>query len=68
MDNFEKETVFDILQNVGFYDNIPKIGFKAARLKDALYDLPKEVARIRNPPLPTIENVEESSDLEGQGI
>ena len=33
--NFEKETVFDILQNVRFYDNIPKIGFKAARMKDA---------------------------------
>ena len=38
-DNFEKETVFDILQNVGFYDNIPKIGFKTARMRDALYDL-----------------------------
>ena len=68
LDNFEKETVFDILQNVGFYDNIPKIGFKAARMKDALYDLPEAIDNIRNSPLPTIENVEDSSDLEGLRI
>ena len=68
LDDFEKEIVFDILQNVGFYDNIPKIGFKAARMKDALKDLPKAIDKIRNPPLPTIENVEYSSDLEGRGI
>ena len=55
LDNIEKETVFDILQNVGFYDNIPKIGFKAARMKDGLYDLPKALDKIRNPPLPKIE-------------
>ena len=67
LDNSEKETVFDILPNVGFYDNIPKIGFKAARTKDALYDLPKAIDKIRRPPLPTIENVEDSSDL-GVGI
>ena len=65
LDNFEKKKVFEILQNVGLYDNIPKIGFKAARMKDALYDLPKEIEKIRNPPLPSIENV---SDLEGQGL
>ena len=68
MDNFEKETLFEILQNVAFYDNIPKIGFKAARMQDALYDLPKAIDKIRNPPLPTIENVEDSSDLEGEGL
>ena len=68
MDNFEQETVFDILQNVGFYDNIPKRGFKAARMKDALYDLPKAIDKIRNSPLPSIQNVEDSSDLEGLGI
>ena len=66
LDDFEK--VFDILQNVGFFDNIPKIGFKAARMKDALYDLPKAIDEIRNPPLPPIENVEDSSDLDGQGV
>ena len=68
LENFEKETVFDILQNVGFYDNIPKIGLKAARMKDALYDLPKAIDKIRNPPLPSIENVENSSDLEVEGV
>ena len=68
LDNFEKETVFDILQNVGFYDNIPKIGFKSARMKDALYDLPNEIDKIRNSLLPSIENVEDSRDLEGQGV
>ena len=68
LDNFEKETVFDIVQIVGFYDIKPKIGVKAARMKDALYDLPKAIDKIRNPPLPTIENVESSSDLEGQGV
>ena len=57
LDNFEKETVFDILQNVGFHNNIPKIGFTAARMKGALYDLPKTKDKSRNPPLPTIENV-----------
>ena len=68
LDNFEKETVFDIIQNVGFYENIPKIGFKAARMKDASYDLPKAIDKFRNPPLPAIENVEDSSDLEGEGV
>ena len=44
--------------------------FKAARMKDALHDLPKTIDKIRNPSLPSIENVEDSSDLdlEGQGI
>ena len=68
LDNFEKETVFDILQNVDFYDNIPKIRFKAARMKDALYDLPKAIDKIRNLSLSTIEIVEDSNDLEGQGV
>ena len=68
MDNHdEKKTVFEILNNVGFYVNIPKLGFKAARMKDALYDLPKAIFKIRNPPLPTIEKAEDSSDLEVQG-
>ena len=66
LDNFEKETVFEILKDVGFYDNIPKIGFKAARMKDALNNLPNEIDKIRNPPLPAIEN--ESDDLQGEGV
>ena len=68
LDNFEKETVFDIHPNVGFYDNIPKMVFKAARMKDALYFLPKAKDKFRIPLLPTIEIVESSSDLEYQGV
>ena len=33
-----------------------------------MYDLPKAVDRIRNPPLTAIENVEDSSDLQGEGV
>ena len=66
LDDFEKETVFEILKDVGFYDNIPKIGFKAARMKDALYYLPNEIDKIRNLPLPAIEN--ESDNLQGEGV
>ena len=36
LDNVAKETVFDSLEIVGFYDNMPKIGLKSARWKDAL--------------------------------
>ena len=43
LDNFEKETVFEIIKDVAFYDNIPKIGFKAARMKDVLYNLPNKI-------------------------
>ena len=49
LDNFEKETVFEILSDVGFYNNIPRIGFKAARMRDAFHNLPKEIHKIRNP-------------------
>ena len=68
LDDVEKEIVYDILQNVGVYDNIPRVGLKAARMQDALKNLPKEIKRIREPALPEIENVEDSSDLEGQGV
>ena len=37
-------------------------------MKDALDDLPKTKSRIRNPPLPTIEHVEDSRDLQGKGF
>ena len=49
MDNEDKLIIFNILKNVEFYDNIPKIGLKSARMKDALYNLPREIAKIRNP-------------------
>ena len=31
-------------------------GLKSARMRDALYNLPKEIDKIRNSPLPAIEN------------
>ena len=36
-------------------------------MKDTLIDLPKAVTKIRNPSLPTIENVSDS-DLEDHGL
>ena len=66
LDKVEEETVFDLLENVGFYDNIPKIGLKSATMQDVLYNLPNVIAKIRNLPQPTTENVSDS-DLEGQG-
>ena len=66
LDDIEKETVYDILQNVGFYDNIPHVGLKAARMQDALHNLPDEIKRIRKPAPPAIES--ESDNLEGEGV
>ena len=68
MDDVENETVFKILENVRFYENIPKIVLKSARKKDALYNLPKEKAKVRNPSLPSIENAAVSDDLQGEGV
>ena len=33
-----------------------------------MYNLPGAIKNIRNPHIPSIENVEDSSDLEGQGV
>ena len=41
MDNEDKLIIFNILKNVGFSDNIPKIGKKSATMQDALHNLPK---------------------------
>ena len=51
MDYEEKSTVYDKLKNTGFYSMRHTKGLKSARLKDALYNLPNEIAKIRNPPL-----------------
>ena len=64
--NNEKETVYNILKDVGFYKTRHNKGLKAARMRDALHDLAEVIDQIRNPPLPSNENVEDSSDLEGQ--
>ena len=68
MDDEDKITVFSILENVGFCSKIPKIRLISTRMKEALYNLPKAIAKIRNPPVPTFENMEVSDDLEGEGV
>ena len=68
MENEDKLTVFKILRNTGFFSLRHTKELNSARMKDALYILPKAIDKIRNPLLPTIENVEDSSDLEGQGV
>ena len=68
MDDDDKLTVYDILKNTGFSSMRHRKGLNSARMRDALYDVPKTIDKIRNPPLPAIENVEDSSDLECQGI
>ena len=66
MDDEDKLTVYDILKNIGFYSMRHTKGLKSARMKDVLINLPKEIDKIRNPPLPAIEN--ESDNLEGEGV
>ena len=62
----EKVTLCNILKDVGFYKTRHKKCLKAVRMKDALNDLPKAIDKIRNLPLPEIEN--ESDTLEGEGV
>ena len=66
MDDDDKSTVYDILKNTGFYFMRHKKGLNSARMKDALYNLPREIDKIRKPPLPAIEN--ESDILQGEGV
>ena len=62
----DKLTVYDILKNIGFFSMKHTKCFKSARINDALYNFPKEIATFRNPPLPAIEI--ESDDLQGEGV
>ena len=66
MDDEDKLTIYDILKNKSFYSMRHTKGLNSARMKDVLKNLPKEIAEIRNPPLPAIEN--ESNNLEGEGV
>ena len=66
MGDEDKSTVYDILRNIGFYSMRHRKGLTSARMQDALYNLPDEIAKIRNCPLPTIEI--ESDNLEGEGV
>ena len=62
MDNEDKLTVYNIPENIDFYSMRHTKGLNSARMKDALYNLPKEIDKIRNPPLPAIYN------LQGEGV
>ena len=66
MDNEDKLTIYNILKNIGFYSMKHYKGLNSARFKDAKYNLPKEIDKIRNPPLSQIEN--ESDDLQGEEV
>ena len=66
MDDEDNLTVHDILKNTGFYSMRHTKGLNSARMRDALNNLPKEIAKSRNPPLPAIEN--ESDNLQGEGV
>ena len=49
MDDEDKITVYDILKNIGFYSKRHTKGNNSSRFKDAFYNLPREIAKIRNP-------------------
>ena len=66
MDDEDKLTIYDILKNIGFHSMRHTKGLNSARMKDALNNLPREIAKIRNPPLTEIEN--ESNNLQGEGV
>ena len=66
MDDEDKLTIYDILRNTGFYSMKHIKGLNSARYKDAMYNLPRETNKIRNPPLPKIQNAEDN--LQGEGV
>ena len=74
MDNEEKETVFDILNEVGSYDINHTKGLNSNRVKNALCNLPKTIPKNLNPLLRAIKTLKDShekisdNELEGQGI
>ena len=69
MDDEDKLTVSNIFKDVGFYSMIHNKGLKSARKQDALYNLPKAIAKIRNHTSPAIDNLEDvSDDLQGGGV
>ena len=53
-------TKYQILKDVGFYNTKHAIGLKSTRMQDAIKYLPETIYKNENPPLPAIENVEES--------
>ena len=57
-----------MLNSVGFFDNIPTKGLKSGKMQYFIGVVPKGIQKIRNPPSPAIENIEESDKLEGYGV
>ena len=66
MNEEDKAFVYDIQKCTGFYFLKHTKGLKTARMRDAICNLSKEIAKIRNPPLPAIEK--ESDIIEGEGV
>ena len=66
MHDEDKSPVFDILKSTGFYSMKHTKVLNSARTKDALYNPPREIAKIRIPLLPAIEN--KSGNLQGEGV
>ena len=67
MNDEDKTIIYNILNDLGFYSTRHSKGTKKSkRFKDAFYNLPNEIAKIQNPPLPAIEN--ESDNLQGEGV
>ena len=66
MNDEDKLTAHDILKNTGFYSMRHSKGLNSARMQDALYNLSREIAKIRNLPIPPIEN--ESDNSQGEGV
>ena len=62
----DKSIIYDILKITGFDSGRHTKGKKSDRMKDALKNLPREIAKIQNPPLPAIES--ESDNLQGEGV
>ena len=58
--NGGKKTVFDMLNNVGFFDMKHTKDINSARMNCALYTLPKTITEIFYPFLPEFENIEDS--------
>ena len=72
MNKEDKSTVFDIFEESGFHSITHNRGLNSARKKDALYQLPKSIAKIRNyllslPQIVNEESDEDSGGLQGQG-
>ena len=69
MDDEDKSTIYVILKIIGFYSIRHNKGLKSGKTKDALYNVPKAIAKIRSPPLQAIGNIENVyDDLQGEGV